>query len=348
MGHMRPCRCWAIAVLALAACGGSENNVGAATYTVGGTLTGLSGTIVLVNNGGDDLTLTENGSFTFATAVAQGAAYDVAVKTQPAGQTCSVASGSGTMGNANVTSVVVTCAANSTVTHTIGGTLSDLSGTVVLTNNGGDDLTATQDGSFTFATAIPEGVAYDVEVKTQPAGQTCSVANGSGTVGSANVTNVAVTCAASSMATHIVGGTVNGLWGTVVLTNNGGDDQSVTRFVGSPSLDLPISFTFATPIAENGSYAVEVKTDPNAPYQTCAVSNGTGTVGTADVTNVQVTCTGFGAACTMDDDCSGDFGICRSVTQLPNGCTKVCGTDDECPVGSNGSQKCNNSGFCRW
>ena len=35
-------------------------------------------------------------------------------------------------------------------------------------------------------------------VKTNPTGQTCSVANGAGTIGSANVTNVAVTCTTSS------------------------------------------------------------------------------------------------------------------------------------------------------
>ena len=35
-------------------------------------------------------------------------------------------------------------------------------------------------------------------MKTNPAGQTCSVANGSGTVGSANITNVAVTCTTNS------------------------------------------------------------------------------------------------------------------------------------------------------
>ena len=35
---------------------------------------------------------------------------------------------------------------------------------------------------------------YDVTVQTNPSGQTCTVANGSGTVASANVTNVSVTC----------------------------------------------------------------------------------------------------------------------------------------------------------
>jgi hypothetical protein len=96
---------WAVAALAVSACGGSDKP----THTVGGTLSGLSGTVVLTNSGVDDLTLTQDGSFTFATAVAEGATYDVAVKTQPSGQTCTVASGSGTVGTANVTNVEVTC-----------------------------------------------------------------------------------------------------------------------------------------------------------------------------------------------------------------------------------------------
>ena len=38
-------------------------------------------------------------------------------------------------------------------------------------------------------------------VKTNPTGQTCAVANGSGTIGSANITNVAVTCGTGSTGT---------------------------------------------------------------------------------------------------------------------------------------------------
>ena len=41
-----------------------------------------------------------NGSFTFATALAAGAAYSVTVKTNPSGQSCTVSSGSGTVGSA--------------------------------------------------------------------------------------------------------------------------------------------------------------------------------------------------------------------------------------------------------
>ena len=169
-------------------CGGGGSTP---TYTVGGTLSGLASgeSVVLQNNGADDLTITADGSFTFATAIAGGAAYAVTVQTQPAGQTCTVSNSTGTVSGANVANVTVTCSVN---TYTIGGTVSGLSGTVVLQNNGGDDLTVTQDGSFTFSAALADASAYNVTVKTQPSGQTCTVSNGSGTISGANITNVTI------------------------------------------------------------------------------------------------------------------------------------------------------------
>jgi DNA-binding beta-propeller fold protein YncE len=80
------------------------------TYTVGGTVSGLTGTgLVLQNNNASDLAVAGNGAFTFATPVVVGASYSVTVKTQPSGQTCSVGNGSGTSTGANVTNVTVTC-----------------------------------------------------------------------------------------------------------------------------------------------------------------------------------------------------------------------------------------------
>ena len=118
------------------------------------------------------------------------------VKTNPSGQSCTVSGGSGTVGSANVTNVAVSCA--NVASYSIGGTVSGLSGTVVLQDNGGDDLSVTASGSFTFATAVAAGGAYSVTVKTNPSGQACTVSSGSGTVGSANVTNVAVSCTSGS------------------------------------------------------------------------------------------------------------------------------------------------------
>ena len=45
---------------------------------------------------------------------------------------------------------------------------------------------------------MASGDAYAVTVVTAPTGETCAVSNGSGTVGSANVTNVTITCSVSS------------------------------------------------------------------------------------------------------------------------------------------------------
>lgn len=105
----------AIAVL-LTGCGGSSTSgtTSPTTYSVGGTVQGLSGTVVLQNNGGDNLTQSSNGNFAFKTTLAPGSAYSVTVLTQPANQTCSVANGSGTL-NASVTNVQVTCVSTSTV-----------------------------------------------------------------------------------------------------------------------------------------------------------------------------------------------------------------------------------------
>ena len=79
-------------------------------FKIGGTLTGLrTNPIVLQDNLGDDLTLSQNGTFQFTTGLQNGAAYSVTVKTRPAGQLCSVSSGTGTVAAADVTNVSVTC-----------------------------------------------------------------------------------------------------------------------------------------------------------------------------------------------------------------------------------------------
>ncbi len=96
-----------------------------------------------------------------------------------------------------MTNVAVSCVA--VATYSVGGSVSGLSGgSLVLQDNGGDDLTVTGNGSFTFATKLASGAAYAVTVKTNPSGQSCTVQNGSGTIGSANVTNVSVSCAAAT------------------------------------------------------------------------------------------------------------------------------------------------------
>jgi hypothetical protein len=77
----------------------------------------------------------------------------------------------------------------------VGGSVSGMTtaGPLVLQNNGGDTVNVT--GNTTFNFPIQDtGTAYNVAVLTHPPGQTCTVANASGTVGNSNITDVAVTC----------------------------------------------------------------------------------------------------------------------------------------------------------
>ncbi|MEC5399895.1 hypothetical protein [Uliginosibacterium sp. H1] len=86
------------------------------------------------------------------------------------------------------------------VTHSLGGTVTGLTGTgLMLQNNGGDNLGVAANGAFTFATRPGAGSPYNVTVLTHPTGQACSVTNGSGTL-NADVSNVAVDCVAGSPA----------------------------------------------------------------------------------------------------------------------------------------------------
>jgi hypothetical protein len=81
-----------------------------AGYTIGGTVSGLSGTLVLQNNGGDNLTLSHNGAFTFATPLTHGTSYAVTVLSKPSSQTCTVVNAAGTVTNDNVAHVSIACA----------------------------------------------------------------------------------------------------------------------------------------------------------------------------------------------------------------------------------------------
>ena len=80
-----------------------------------------------------------------------------------------------------------------------------------------------------------------------------------------------------------INGTVVGLEGTgLILQNNAGDNLTVLKNG---------AFNFATLIDSGAAYSVSVKTQPSNPAQTCTVSDGTGTISNADVTNVLVNCT---------------------------------------------------------
>ena len=363
------------------------------TYSVGGTVSGLSGTVVLQDDGGDDLSVSGNGAFSFATRLASGVAYNVTVKTNPSGQTCQVSGGTGTVASANVSNVVVTCTASTGISasddfnradgglgggwaamndgglsvvsqRVVGaaGTAGDIRvgesyggdqysqvevtstqlsggqwvGPSVRSQNGGQDTylgiyfwnngtpqlrlykrtagTFTQLGASYNSGPLPAGTkltlsAVGSTISFQQNGTTRIAVTDSTLTGGAPGLMTFGAAVADNWAggtgspppppsTYSVGGTVSGLSGTVVLQDDGGDDLSVS---GNGA------FSFATRLASGVAYNVTVKTNPSG--QTCQVSGGTGTVASANVSNVVVTCTASTGISASDDFNRADGGL---------------------------------------
>jgi hypothetical protein len=176
----------AAASASLVACGGGE---------IGGTVTGLGAglSLALVNNGSDSLTVSRNGNFAFATLLGDNASYAVTVQTQPVGQFCTVANGSGTLDaeGTSIDTVRVSCAFSSSLRGTVSGLLSGVALTLA---NDTARVAVTADGPFAFAEVLTEGASYSVRVLTQPMGQFCSVQNGSGSFFAARFQELVVTC----------------------------------------------------------------------------------------------------------------------------------------------------------
>lgn len=183
--------------LILQACGGGGGGGPAATYKVGGTVAGLGDTpLILQNNGTGTLSVAQNGDYEFTTTLTEGTAYDVTILTQPDKYSCDISNGAGVVAKENIITINVNCSL--IPTYTIGGNVTGLgSNSVVLQNNGSEQLTVSANGNYQFATALVEGAPYNVTILTQPSNYNCTITDGnssSGTVASQNINTVAISC----------------------------------------------------------------------------------------------------------------------------------------------------------
>ncbi len=254
------------------------------TFTIGGTISGLAASgLVLQDNGADDTAIAANAtSFTAKTALTSGSAYSISVRTQPAGLTCVVANGSGSIAQSNVTNVSIVCAP---ATYAVGGTISGLSSSGLILLDSGADSTTIPANSTTFSlrTPLPTGATYTVTIQSQPSRGDCVVSNGTGTVGSGPVTTINITCTTNKFT---VGGTVDGLRADGLELRDNGIDSTL---VGQPVSGTSTIFVMlGSPLTTGSAYDVTVQTQPAG--QSCTVANGSGTIGSADVTNIRVSC----------------------------------------------------------
>ncbi len=191
-------------IAGLSGCGEKEKEAPPAPppppLTVGGTVSGLAGgEVVLQNNGSDDLTVKANGKFKFPKALKKGASYTVSIKTsptQPVKQTCKVSLGNGNITGSPINNVDVACTTNS---YAVGGTVSGLAAKskgVVLELKGGNSVTVTKNGNFVFPdTRLPDGSDYSVVLDSTPPGQKCKIEAIATALDKDTLNIVSVTCA---------------------------------------------------------------------------------------------------------------------------------------------------------
>jgi len=99
--------------LTLAACGHSSSSstaTASTNYTVGGTISGLAVSSVVLANGTATVTVSAGAtSWLFPTSFTAGSSYSVTVQTQPTGELCEVTSGGSGMDTGSVGNVAVVC-----------------------------------------------------------------------------------------------------------------------------------------------------------------------------------------------------------------------------------------------
>lgn len=264
-----------------------------AAYSVGGMIGGLpsGGSVKLALNGGTPETVSANGAFSMSTKLFDGSGYSVITSDAPAGYTCSLNHGSGTIANADVTSVAVNCVPTP---YSLSGNVTGLpqGGSVTLLLNGADGRTVSNPSGddfdflpFTLATLVVPGQNYEVTVGTvSPSGYACSVSGGTGTMPANAVDGIVVNCTPAGPFT--LGGTASGL-------DAGGPYPSMVLMLNGDS-----SNTTTVPLTGNGAYSLGsvaggasyyVSVDVTGTGYDCFAVNRSGGA-TANVSNINVSC----------------------------------------------------------
>jgi sugar lactone lactonase YvrE len=289
-----------------------------ATHAIGGTLSGItSGKLVLQNNAGDDLTLTADGKFSFATPIKEGSAYAVTVRTQPLWQFCTVSNGSGSAA-AEVAGVTVTCAEARATVSTLAG-----SGTEgMLDGNGLSAEFARPRGVRVDAAGnlYVTDTRYKLIRKVSPSGAVTTVA-GSGAGGTlSDPFDLALDAAGNIYLTELMGNTVRKVTpaGAVSTLAGSGSFSSVDGHGTSASFNQPSGIAFD---AQNNLFIGDSqgrKIRKIAPDLEVSTFAGSGAQGTDDGTGTSAT---FSVPAGIAMDAAGnmfvtDFGshVIRKIT----------------------------------
>ena len=171
----------AAVALALVSCHGTD-----ATYTIGGDISGVTGTAVLKLNGGNDIAV-GNGSFKFDKKLLTDETFNVQII--DASDRCTIANGAGTVGKSNVSNVEIACAAHvlqspQTIIRTASMSgapehppvttgASGVGGLIVVSN--GTQMAITGGITFTGLVPLPGGVNVHLAPSGNPTGDGAAI-----------------------------------------------------------------------------------------------------------------------------------------------------------------------------
>jgi hypothetical protein len=188
--------------IGLLGCGGGDANLLLPVSISGVNKEGLT----ISNNGGPALAVPLGTAvFNFPDLIGTDADFDVKVVTSPSNAKCEVINGKGKTGAYSPNNILVLCTVNP---YNVTGTVSGLKTSGLIVINGAE-RTEIPAGATTFTMTklgadgkvtsgqVGDGYAYGLTIYQQPAAGSgvCTIQNGTGTMGAADVTNVKITCA---------------------------------------------------------------------------------------------------------------------------------------------------------
>jgi len=219
-------------------------------FQIGGSISGLSGSLVLENLG-EFLTIQNTNTFEFQTALPTGSEYHISIKQQPSEQTCSVINGLGEIKGFDVSSITVVC---QSLNNGISGSISGLAGDLILSNNN-ENIYLTTNGNFTVP-GITEELVDQIIIGKQPDNQICELIKQS--------TGLQIECFSNIYTLSVE---VSGISGELILKNVDG----ILLKIASNGI-----YSFEKKYSLGQEYEISVVSDPVG--QTCNIPNSKGSV----------------------------------------------------------------------
>lgn len=149
-----------------------------------------------------------------------------------------------------------------------------------------EEITLSTNGSFTFSTTLQPGDLYQIIASQLPTNQRVDITNSSGIMGNSNVTDVGVVCTNVGSYYNISGNVYNLKNSNVTLTL-GGTVSSTKTIVPNADPSIPVPFSFNGLLTTGDYYTLSISQGTNPP-QIAYIDNGSGIVGSANITDVSI------------------------------------------------------------